>query len=76
MMKQLLKITEIVTLPKSAWFRNYQRYRSQIKIAQIEDLNEDCVKISRPHLVSFPRNKPSNSVTVRSSRVRLVQRLK
>ena len=38
MMKKLLKITKISTLPKSA---DCQRYRSQILIAQIEDLNID-----------------------------------
>ena len=37
MMKKLLEITEIATLLKIAWF--------PILIAQIEDLNEDCVKI-------------------------------
>ena len=40
MMKKLLKITEISMLPKSP---NYQRYRFQILISQIEDWNEDCV---------------------------------
>ena len=45
-------------------------YRSQILKAQIEDLNEDCVKILRPH----PRNKPSKSVTV--GLVGLVNRFK
>ena len=43
MMEKLLKITEIATLPKSVQFPNYQRYRSQILIAQIEDMNKDCV---------------------------------
>ena len=34
-------------------------------IAQIEDLNELCVKISRHYLLYFPpRNKPSKAVTV------------
>ena len=33
-------------------------------IARIEDLNEDCVKISHPYLLYFPRNKPSKSVSV------------
>ena len=32
------------------------------------DLNEDCVKISGLHLISFLRNKPSKSVTVGSGR--------
>ena len=35
-------------------------------IAQIEDLNEDCVKISRSYLLLFTKNKPSKSVTVGS----------
>ena len=30
----------------------------QILIAQIEDLTKDCVKISRPYLLYFPKNKP------------------
>ena len=42
----------------------YQRYWSQISIAQIEDLNEDFVKILRPCLLYFPRNKPTKSVMV------------
>ena len=50
MMKKLLKFTEIATLPKNEKFPNCQRYPSQILLAQIEDLNEDCVKISRPDL--------------------------
>ena len=32
-------------------FPNYQRYRSETLKAQIEDLNEDCVKFSRPYLL-------------------------
>ena len=43
----MLKIIEIATLPKNAYFPNYLRYLSQILTAQIEELNEDCVKISR-----------------------------
>ena len=38
MMKELLINTEIATLPKSAYFSNFQRYRSQILIAQIEEV--------------------------------------
>ena len=57
-MKKLLKITEIAKLP------NYQRYRYQILIEQIEGFSEDCVKILRPSLLYFLRNKPSNSDTV------------
>ena len=45
MMEKLQKFTEIATLPKSALFPNYQIYRPQILIAQIENLNEDCDKI-------------------------------
>ena len=41
--KKLLKIAEITTI-----LPNYQRYRFQILIAQIDDLNEGCVKISLP----------------------------
>ena len=63
MMKKLLKIAEISTLAKSASFPNYQRYRLQILIAQIEDLSEYGVKILRPYLLHFPRNKLSESVT-------------
>ena len=33
-------------------------------IARIEDLNEDCVKVSSPYLLYFTRNMPSKSVTV------------
>ena len=58
------KKTEIVTLPKSAWFSSYQRYRSQILIKQIKDLNKDFVEILRLYLSYFHRYKPSKSVTV------------
>ena len=33
-------------------------------IAQIEDLNENFIKISRLHILYFPINMPSKSVTV------------
>ena len=36
--------------------------------AQIEDFNEDCVKISLLYLLYFLRNKLSKNVTVGSSR--------
>ena len=62
-MKKLLKITEITTLPESAQFLNYQRYRSQILITQTEDLNEDCVE-SRLYLFARSRNKLSKNVMV------------
>ena len=47
---------------------NYQRYRFQILIAKIEDLNENCVYISCSYLSCFLRNKPSKSVTVGTGR--------
>ena len=40
--EKLLKNTEIATLPKNVLFPKYQ---SLIFKTQIEDLNEDCVKI-------------------------------
>ena len=64
MMKKLRKIIEIATLAKSALFPNYQRYRSEILLAQTEDLNEDCVKISHPFRLYVQRNGPLKSVTV------------
>ena len=33
-------------------------------IAQIVDLNKDCVEISRPYLLYFPRNRPSKRTKV------------
>ena len=41
-----------------------QKYQSQILIPQIEDINEDCVKIECSCLLYFPRNMPSKSVPV------------
>ena len=38
-------MTDMATLPKNVWFPNYHRYQFQILIAQIEDLNKDCVPI-------------------------------
>ena len=64
-MKKLLKITEIATLPKSAQFPYYQRYLFHILMKQIkENLNKDYVNISRPYLLYFPINQPSKNVTV------------
>ena len=40
----------------------------QILIAQIGDLNKDCVEISLPYTLNFPRNKRSKRVTVGSDR--------
>ena len=37
-------------------------------IVQIEDFIEDYAKISRPYLLYFPRNKPSQTVTVELGR--------
>ena len=45
-MKRLRKITEIATLPKEALFQNYTRYRSQILIPQVQDLNKDRLEQS------------------------------
>ena len=70
-MKKLLEINEIATLQKSQQFLNYQRYQFQIFIAQIENLNEDSVKISDPYFIYFLRNKPSKSVIARSGRAGL-----
>ena len=36
---------KIAPLPKSAQFQNYEIYRFQILLAEIEDFNEDCVQI-------------------------------
>ena len=63
-----MEITEMSTLPKSAYFPNYQRYQSQICEEQIEDLKEDGAKIPRPYLVytfqeiSRQRASPSGRV--------------
>ena len=42
--------------------------RFLILLAQIGELNKDCVKMSSPYLIYFMKNKPSNSVTVGSGR--------
>ena len=62
--EKLLKITKILTLPKSRQFPNYQRYRSQILIAQIQDIHMRYVKNS--YHINFSRNELSKSVTVGS----------
>ena len=41
MMKKLLKNTEIAKLTRSVLFPNNQRYRSQILMTQIKNLNKD-----------------------------------
>ena len=43
---------------------NLWKISIQILIALIVDFNEDCLKISCPYLLYFPRNKVSNSVTL------------
>ena len=48
--KVMSKIAEIYTMPKTAMFPNYQRYQSQILIAEFEAFSQDCVKISRSYL--------------------------
>ena len=35
-------------------------------LAQIGVLSKDCIKISRPYLINFPKNKSSKNVTVGS----------
>ena len=47
-----------------------------ISIAQIKDLNKICVKISRPYLITFQRNKPSKCVTIGPGQVWPVHRFK
>ena len=43
---------------------NYRNCYVAYNLSQIpQDLNDDCVKISRLYLLYYPRNKPSNSVT-------------
>ena len=44
---------------RKLWWKNCLNW-----IAQIEDLNGYCAKISRPYLLYFPINKLSKSVTV------------
>ena len=64
MMKKQLKFTKIATLAKSTLFPNYERYQCHILIAQIDDMNEDCAKISSPNLVYFTGNMLSKKVMV------------
>ena len=69
MMKKQLKITEIATLPKNLYFQNYQRYRSQILISQIKDLNKDWGKISF-YLIFHTFREISRQIALGSGRVR------
>ena len=64
-MRKLLKITEIAMLLKSLQFSNYQIYRLQFFIIQIEELKD---------LTCFPINNLSKTVTVGSGLVGLGQR--
>ena len=73
MMKKLLKITEIATLSKSAWFLSYLIYWSKILNSQIKDLKRDCVKISRPYHLYFSRNRLSMIVTVGSDQLKVLE---
>ena len=64
--ENLLKIIEIAMLPKSK-AHSFQTIKDiDFKSSQIEDLNKDCVKISRHYLLYLLINKPSKSVTVRA----------
>ena len=47
-------------------FSKLSKISIPILIAQIKDLNKDCVKIPRPYFSYFPRNKPSKRVIVGS----------
>jgi len=71
MMKKLLKMTEIVTLSNTAVSK---LSKIQNLIAQIEDLNENYITISRPYILYFPRNKPRRAL--QSGRAGLVHRFK
>ena len=57
-------MTEIATVPKAHSFQTGQRYQSLM----FENLNENCVNISRPYILYFPRNKPLKTVTVEPGR--------
>ena len=48
--KKLVKNGPICYIAKKYVVSNHQRYQSQILVALIEDLNQDCVKISSPYL--------------------------
>jgi len=62
MMKNLLKITEISTLPKNHIVSKlWKKWIPNFNSPTIEDLNEDCVKISRPYLLYYPKNKKTKS---------------
>ena len=65
-MKNCWKLPKWLCCWKGYIFSNYERYRSQILIIIIEDLNESFVQISLFDLLYFPRNK---TVRDRYSRV-------
>ena len=56
MMKKQLKITEIAAFPKKRIVSKLQRYRFQMLIVQIEEFNQDCLKISGAYLLYFMTN--------------------
>ena len=53
-----MKIGEMGKLRKAYSLETKIRYRSHILVADIEDLNQDCVKILRFYLYYFLINKP------------------
>ena len=69
--KNCWKIPKLLRCREAHSILNYQRYRSQILIAEIKDLNGECVKFWCPYILYFYRNKPSKSVKVRSDRAGL-----
>ena len=73
MMKKLMKISEIATLLKSAASK-LLNISIQILIAHIEDLNEDCVKISGSYFYTF--RKVSRQRALRSSQSIVLNDLK
>ena len=65
--KKLLKMTKIATLPKNAKFSNYQRYR--ISNFDATNWRLKWINILISYFLYFPRNKKLKSVTVRSGRI-------
>ena len=57
MVKKLLKMSDIVTLPKSAYFPSYQRYRSQILIAYWRLEWRLYSNFTSLYILCFPINK-------------------
>ena len=66
-MRIFSKLYKYINLPNYtniSIFQTIQIYQFQILMAQIEDLNQDCVNILRTYLQCFPRNVTSKSITV------------